>query len=131
MKGAIRTDFILSAEIVAITLGIVAEAVIESDPDFIRHRASGDGGVYGLVGIIVKLMIWATGWWRKPARWRVDRQGVVGDRAPSDESVVHCWHLAMFLVGAVLVHVSAPLHHAIENLAHGQNVVIARAANGC
>src|SRR5829696_8468093 len=56
IKGAIRTDFILSAEIIAITLGIVADA------DFATQVAVLSGiaiimtvGVYGLVAGIVKL----------------------------------------------------------------------------
>ena len=56
VKGAIRTDFILSAEIVAITLGTVAEA------EFVTQVAVLTGmavimtvGVYGLVAAIVKL----------------------------------------------------------------------------
>jgi predicted DNA repair protein MutK len=55
IKGAVRTDFILSAEIIAITLGTVATAL--------RHPGDGAGGiavvmtvgVYGLVAGIVKL----------------------------------------------------------------------------
>lgn len=56
VKGAIRTDFILSAEIVAITLGIVAEApllnqilILSGIAILVTVR------VYGLVGVIVKL----------------------------------------------------------------------------
>ena len=56
IKGAIRTDFILSAEIIAITLGTVADA------DFTTQVAVMTGialimtvGVYGLVAGIVKL----------------------------------------------------------------------------
>ncbi len=56
IKGAIRTDFVLSAEIIAITLGTVAEA------DFTRQLAVLSAiavimtvGVYGLVAGIVKL----------------------------------------------------------------------------
>ena len=56
IKGAVRTDFILSAEIIAITLGAVAQA------DFWTQLAVLVGialimtvGVYGLVGGIVKL----------------------------------------------------------------------------
>ncbi|MFK7851679.1 MAG: DUF808 domain-containing protein [Akkermansiaceae bacterium] len=56
IKGAIRTDFVLSAEIIAITLGTVAEA------DFPRQLAVLTAiavlmtvGVYGLVAGIVKL----------------------------------------------------------------------------
>jgi predicted DNA repair protein MutK len=56
IRGAIRTDFILSAEIIAIVLGIVAQA------DFLKQVLvlSGMGllmtlGVYGFVALIVKL----------------------------------------------------------------------------
>ena len=56
IKGAVRTDFILSAEIIAITLGTVAEA------PFVTQVAVLSGiamimtvGVYGLVAGIVKL----------------------------------------------------------------------------
>ena len=56
IKGAVRTDFILSAEIIAITLGAVAQA------DFWTQLTVLVGialimtvGVYGLVGGIVKL----------------------------------------------------------------------------
>ena len=56
IKGAIRTDFILSAEIIVISLGVVA------DSDFITQLGVLSGialvitiGVYGLVGGIVKL----------------------------------------------------------------------------
>ncbi len=51
VKGAIRTDFILSAEIVAITLGIVAEApllnqilILSGDRDSGHHRGLWPGG---------------------------------------------------------------------------------------
>jgi predicted DNA repair protein MutK len=56
VKGAVRTDFVLSAEIIAITLGTVAQA------DFVTQVAVLVGiavvmtiGVYGLVAGIVKL----------------------------------------------------------------------------
>ena len=56
IKGAIRTDFVLSAEIIVITLGIVATA------PFVTRVAVMAGiavlmtvGVYGLVAGIVKL----------------------------------------------------------------------------
>ena len=56
VKGAIRTDFILSAEIVAITLGIVAEAPLLNQILILSGIALlVTVGVYGLVGIIVKL----------------------------------------------------------------------------
>lgn len=54
IKGAIRTDFILSAEIVAITLGIVADAPLLNQVLVLSGIALVvTVGVYGLVGIIV------------------------------------------------------------------------------
>ena len=109
VKGAIRTDFILSAEIVAITLGIVAV------------------GVYGLVGIIVKLD--DMGYWlvektSSLAQWSGKALLAIAPRLMKVLSIVGT--LAMFLVGGgIVVHGITPLHHAIENLAHGQNAVIA------
>lgn len=56
IKGAIRTDFILSAEIVAITLGIVADAPLLNQVLVLSGIAIVVTiGVYGLVGVIVKL----------------------------------------------------------------------------
>ncbi len=56
IKGAIRTDFILSAEIVAITLGIVADAPLLNQVLVLSGIAIVVTiGVYGIVGIIVKL----------------------------------------------------------------------------
>ncbi|WP_198780806.1 DUF808 domain-containing protein [Shewanella putrefaciens] len=56
IKGAIRTDFVLSAEIIAITLGIVAEKSLSTQ--FLTLAAIGivmTIGVYGLVAAIVKM----------------------------------------------------------------------------
>jgi predicted DNA repair protein MutK len=56
VKGAIRTDFILSAEIVAITLGIVSDAPLLNQVLILSGIAIlVTVGVYGLVGLIVKL----------------------------------------------------------------------------
>lgn len=56
VKGAIRTDFVLSAEIVAITLGTVAAAPLLTQV-FVLSGVSLliTGGVYGLVAAIVKM----------------------------------------------------------------------------
>lgn len=68
-KGAIRTDFILSAEIVAITLGIVAEAPLLNQVLVLSGIALVvTVGVYGLVGVIVKIDDWGIGWRKNPAR---------------------------------------------------------------
>jgi uncharacterized protein len=125
IKGAIRTDFVLSAEIVAITLGIVADA------PFLTQLLVLSGiallmtvGVYGFVAGIVKLddgglllsraagggafsrfkrALGAAILWLAP--WLMKALSVVGTAA-------------MFLVGGgILTHGVAPLHHAIEALA--------------
>ncbi|HYC46901.1 MAG TPA: DUF808 domain-containing protein [Burkholderiales bacterium] len=56
IKGAIRTDFILSAEIIAITLGTVADARFATQVTVLTSIALiMTVGVYGLVAGIVKL----------------------------------------------------------------------------
>ena len=56
IKGAIRTDFVLSAEIIAITLGAVADAVYTTQVVVVTGIAIlMTIGVYGLVAGIVKL----------------------------------------------------------------------------
>lgn len=128
VKGAIRTDFILSAEIVAITLGIVAEAPLLNQILILSGIALlVTVGVYGLVGIIVKLD--DMGYWlvektSSLAQWSGNALLAIAPRLMKALSIVGT--LAMFLVGGgIVVHGIAPLHHAIENLAHGQNGMIA------
>lgn len=122
IKGAIRTDFILSAEIIAITLGTVAES------PFVTQVAVLSGiamimtvGVYGLVAGIVKL---------DDAGLYLSRQSRDGARASFQRAVgrgilrAAPWLMkflsvagtaAMFLVGGgILVHGIGPLHHMIE-----------------
>ena len=56
IDGAIRTDFILSAEIIAITLGTVANATLMTQFTVLAGVAVlMTVGVYGLVGAIVKM----------------------------------------------------------------------------
>ncbi|MFY7865243.1 DUF808 domain-containing protein [Roseateles sp.] len=56
IQGAIRTDFVLSAEIIAITLGTVAEASFDKQVLVLSTIAVlMTVGVYGLVAAIVKL----------------------------------------------------------------------------
>jgi predicted DNA repair protein MutK len=56
IKGAIRTDFVLSAEIIAITLGVVAEKPLGTQAMVLSLIALlMTVGVYGLVAGIVKL----------------------------------------------------------------------------
>lgn len=128
VKGAIRTDFILSAEIVAITLGIVADAPLLNQILILSGIAIlVTVGVYGLVGIIVKLD--DVGYWlvKKSstlARWVGNGLLAVAPRLMKLLSIVGT--LAMFLVGGgIIVHGIAPLHHAVEQWAGEQSALIA------
>ncbi len=120
IQGAVRTDFILSAEIIAITLGTVEEA------DFVQQVIVLSGiaiimtiGVYGLVAGIVKLddaglaltqrvsrvaqKIGAGILWFAP--WLMRTLSVVGTAA-------------MFMVGGgILAHGVGVVHHWIANSA--------------
>jgi len=124
VKGAIRTDFILSAEIVAITLGIVADAPLLNQILVLSGIAIlVTVGVYGLVGIIVKLD--DMGYWLVEkggvlAQWLGKGLLAVAPRLMKLLSIVGT--LAMFLVGGgIVVHGITPLHHAVENLASGMS----------
>lgn len=119
IAGAIRTDFILSAEIVVITLGLVA-----SSPPGLRLAvlaavaALMTVGVYGLVAAIVKL--------DDLGAWLAARQGAAV-RGLGNAILVAAPALmrflaiagtaAMFVVGGgILVHQVPPLHDAIHAL---------------
>ncbi|WP_446027637.1 DUF808 domain-containing protein [Lelliottia amnigena] len=128
VKGAIRTDFILSAEIVAITLGIVSEAPLLNQVLVLSGIAIAVTiGVYGLVGVIVKL--------DDMGYWLVDKSNSLARIIGKGLLVLSPWlmkslsvigTLAMFLVGGgIVVHGIAPLHHAIEHFAQGQGGVVA------
>ncbi|WP_343589213.1 DUF808 domain-containing protein [Paracidovorax wautersii] len=122
VKGAVRTDFILSAEIIAITLGTVSGA------PFMTQVAVMVGiavvmtlGVYGVVAGIVKLDdlgLWLS---RKAssAAQAVGR-GIVAAAPWLMKGLSVAGTAAMFLVGGgILVHGVPALAHAIEGWAAG------------
>ena len=116
IKGAVRTDFILSAapllNQVLVLSGIALVVTI---------------GVYGLVGLIVKL--------DDMGYWLAEKTSVLAQALGKGLLVVAPWlmkslsvvgTLAMFLVGGgIVVHGVAPLHHAIEQFAQQQSAVVA------
>ena len=122
IKGAIRTDFILSAEIIAITLGTVASKDFTTQFSVLATIAIVmTVGVYGLVAGIVKLddaglaltrrdgalsrRLGAAILWLAP--WLMKALSVAGTAA-------------MFLVGGgILVHGVPALQQAVENFAQG------------
>ena len=118
VKGAIRTDFILSAEIIAITLGAVAGA------PFVQQLVVLAGiavvmtlGVYGVVAGIVKLDDLGLYLSRQASSAARSVGDVILRAAPflmKGLSVVGT--AAMFMVGGgILAHGIAPLHHLIEH----------------
>jgi len=128
IKGAVRTDFILSAEIVVISLGTVSNAPLAQQAAVLSGIALVmTVGVYGLVAGIVKLDdagLWLS---QRPgsaqqalgrgllafAPWLMKALSVVGT-------------LAMFLVGGgILTHGLPWLHHAIVGLVAGVGPVLA------
>jgi hypothetical protein len=121
IKGAIRTDFILSAEIIVISLGSVA------DKDFVTRLSVLIGislimtvGVYGLVAGIVKLD--DAGLYLSQRQSVVARslgRGLLGF-APMLMKVLSVGGtIAMFLVGGgIITHNIEPLHHAVEAASH-------------
>jgi predicted DNA repair protein MutK len=124
IKGAIRTDFILSAEIIVISLGTVAnEAFAVQVGVLIAIAILMTVGVYGLVAGIVKL----------------DDAGLYLSRREGERGLVRAqralgrgilriapWMMkflsiagtaAMFLVGGgILAHNVSALHHAIQKI---------------
>ncbi len=127
IKGAVRTDFILSAEIIAITLGAVAAApltqqiIVLSGIAFVMTV-----GVYGLVGGIVKLDDF--GLWLTQKSGRVAQaigKGILQAAPYLMKGLSVVGTAAMFLVGGgILVHGVAPLHHAVEAFSEGRGGVL-------
>jgi len=119
IKGAIRTDFILSAEIIAITLGTVATASLTQQVIVMSGIAIVmTVGVYGLVAGIVKLDdlgLWLT---QKPGQLAKKVGSAILSAAPymmKTLSVVGT--AAMFLVGGgILTHGVPVVHDWIEGV---------------
>ena len=120
IKGAVRTDFILSAEIIAITLGTVAAA------PFVQQVAVLSGialvmtlGVYGLVAGIVKLDdlgLWLTQ--QASSALQSLGRGIVSAAPWLMKTLSVVGTAAMFLVGGgILVHGVPAVHHAVEAMA--------------
>ncbi|WP_460150193.1 DUF808 domain-containing protein [Pseudomonas sp. S3_A03] len=119
IKGAIRTDFILSAEIIAITLGIVADAQLTQQVIVLSGIAIVmTAGVYGLVAGIVKLDdlgLWLT---QKPGQVARSIGGGILRAAPyMMKSLSVIGTAAMFMVGGgILTHGVPVVHHWIETV---------------
>jgi len=120
IRGAIRTDFILSAEIIVITLGTVAAAPFGTQVAVLAGIALiMTAGVYGLVAGIVKLD--DAGLYlsqRASAVARAVGHGLLAAAPWLMKSLSVLGTAAMFLVGGgILVHGLPVLHHAIGAIA--------------
>ena len=121
IRGAIRTDFILSAEIIVITLGVVAnEPLTVRLGVLVTVSVLMTLGVYGLVAAIVKLD--DVGLWllRQPAGVaRKLGQGIVTAAPWLMRFLTVAGTTAMFLVGGgIILHGIPAAHHAAEKLVH-------------
>ncbi len=121
IKGAIRTDFVLSAEIIAITLGTVANSAFATRVVVLVAIALiMTVGVYGLVAAIVKI---------DDAGLYLSRRQSGGSQTVGRALLKTAPYLmkglsiagtiAMFLVGGgILTHGIPALHHWIEAFSH-------------
>jgi predicted DNA repair protein MutK len=117
IKGAIRTDFILSAEIIVITLGTVAAASFGMQVAVLAGIALiMTIGVYGLVAGIVKLDDAGLYLSLRPARAvRALGRGILAAAPVLMKSLAVIGTAAMFLVGGgILVHGLPGAHHVVE-----------------
>lgn len=127
VKGAVRTDFILSAEIIVITLGTVATASFMTQVGvLVTISMLMTVGVYGLVAGIVKLDDIGLHMMKAPAgvaaakptavQFRMG-QMIVSGTPYLMKFLSIAGTAAMFLVGGgILAHSLSPVHHLIEGI---------------
>ena len=141
IRGAVRTDFILSAEIIVIALGEIAkEPLLKQLAVLATVAVAMTVSVYGLVAVIIKLDDLGLMLTVRPGRSSFARtQRALGwtllKTAPYlMRGLSIAGTAAMFLVGGgILVHGVEPLHHWVEELAHefsGLAWLVELAANG-
>lgn len=122
IKGAVRTDFILSAEIIVISLGTVAEKpLLEQLLVLLLISVVMTVGVYGLVAGIVKLDdvgMWFSARTGEGAGAKLQRmlgRGVLAFAPLLMKFLSIAGTVAMFLVGGgIVVHAIGPLHKWLE-----------------
>jgi predicted DNA repair protein MutK len=137
IKGAVRTDFILSAEIIVISLGTVAAVSFQSQlAVLVAISLVMTGGVYGLVAGIVKLD--DAGLWLSRSGSSASRglgRGLLAMAPWLMKTLSVVGTAAMFLVGGgILVHGIPALHHLVEHWTAGQSwgvsALVENTANG-
>ncbi|HYG06239.1 MAG TPA: DUF808 domain-containing protein [Stenotrophomonas sp.] len=118
IKGAIRTDFILSAEIIVLSLGVASGRPFEQQILMLISIALAmTVGVYGLVGGIVKLDDLGLWLCRKGGAPGALGRGILYAAPWLMKSLSVLGTAAMFLVGGgILVHNVPALHHFIAGI---------------
>jgi uncharacterized protein len=132
IKGAIRTDFILSAEIIVITLGTVAAASLSTRIGvLVGISLLMTVGVYGLVAGIVKLDDGGLALTRSASASLQSVGRAILVTAPwLMKALSIAGTAAMFLVGGgILTHGIPALHHVAETALHGVTGTMAMVGN--
>lgn len=126
IKGAIRTDFILSAEIIVITLGTVATVSFAQQITVLAIIAiTMTIGVYGLVAGIVKLDDLGLYLSQKDnALLNSIGRGIVKTAPYLMKMLSIIGTVAMFMVGGgILTHGLATVHHIIEDITLSASII--------
>ena len=126
IKGAIRTDFILSAEIIVIVLGSVKDAAFQTQIMVLSGLAIAFTiGVYGFVAAIVKLDDLGLYLLKKSVSGKFNAmqrslgRGLLIFAPKLMKTLTIVGTIAMFLVGGgILVHSFSWLHHKVEAVVH-------------
>lgn len=121
IKGAVRTDFILSAEIIVIALGSAAGATLLNQTlVLVIISVAMTVGVYGLVAGIVKIDDLGLHLLKKTSNAAKTTGRLLLAAAPKLMKFLSvAGTIAMFLVGGgILVHGVPALHHGVEDLSH-------------
>jgi len=119
IKGAIRTDFVLSAEIIVIAMGTVAGQPFSSQVAVLVGIALiMTVGVYGFVAAIVKMDDVGMHLLKKTnGTAQLVGKGLLLTAPKLMKALTVIGTAAMFLVGGgILAHGVAPLHHGIEHI---------------
>jgi predicted DNA repair protein MutK len=116
IRGAVRTDLILSAEIIAITLGTVAGAAFGTRVAvLVAVAAIMTVGVYGLVAGIVKLDDLGAALARRRGALGGLGRGILTGAPYLMKALSVAGTAAMFLVGGGIITHGVPLlHHAVD-----------------
>ena len=129
IKGAIRTDFILSAEIIAITLGTVQSSPLMTQVTVLTSIALlMTVGVYGLVAGIVKIDDLGLHLTEQHAEGGIKHslgRGILWFAPYMMKTLSVVGTAAMFLVGGgILTHGFPAIHHWVDGFTSGQNSLL-------